>query len=54
MTNELQIKNIYNKQKHASWIIYNNDKFTHAKPLVKSLNAQRIPDKYFSNINFNV
>ena len=36
------LKKLYNKQKHASPIIYNKDKFTHAKPLMKSLNALNV------------
>ena len=41
-TNQSKLKKIYNKQKHASRIIYNKDKFTHAKPLMKSLNALNV------------
>ena len=36
-TNHTKLKKLYNKQKHASRIIYNKDKLTHAKPLMKSL-----------------
>ena len=41
-TNHTKLKKLYNKQKHASRIIYNKDKLTHAKPLMKSLNALNV------------
>ena len=41
-TNQTKLKKLFNKQKHASRIIYNKDKYTHAKPLMKSLNALNI------------
>ena len=54
-TNQTKLKKLFNKQKHASRIIYNKDKYTHAKPLMKSLNALNIYQiNIFQNVNFNV
>ena len=41
-TCKTKLVKLYNKQKHASRIMYNKDKYTHAKPLMKSLNALNI------------
>ena len=41
-TNQTKIKKLYSKQKHASRIIYHQDKQTHARPLMKNLNALNI------------
>ena len=41
-TSHTKLIKLYNKQKHASRIIYNKDKLTHAKPLMKLLNALNV------------
>ena len=38
-TNQTKLKKIYSKQKHASRIIFQEDRYTHARPLMKTLNA---------------
>ena len=41
-TCKTKLGKLYNKQKHVSRIMYNKDKYTHGKPLMKSLNALNI------------
>ena len=41
-TNQTKLKKIYSKQKHASRIIFQEDRYTHARPLMKTLNALNI------------
>ena len=41
-TNQTKLKKLLNKQKHASRIIYYEDRYTHARPLMQSLNALNI------------
>ena len=41
-TNYTQLRKLHNKQKHASRIIFNQDKNTHARPLMKKLTALNI------------
>ena len=41
-TNYTQLRKLHNKQKHASRIIFNQDKNTHARPLMKKLKALNI------------
>ena len=36
-TDHTKLKNIYSKQKHASRIIYYEDRLTHARPLFKKM-----------------
>ena len=37
-----KLKRIYRKQKHAVGIVFNKDKLTHSKPLLKNLNALNV------------
>ena len=41
-THKSKLNSLYIHQKHASRLIYNKDKFTHADPLLKNLNALNI------------
>ena len=41
-TNHTKLKKLYKQQKHASRIIYNEERMTHFRPLMKSLNALNI------------
>ena len=41
-TNQTKLKKIYSKQKHASRIIFQEGRYTHARPLMKTLNALNI------------
>ena len=50
-THQTKLKKLLKFQKHSSRIIYNEDKTTHARPLMKSLNALNI---YQINIFQNV
>ena len=50
-TNQTKHTNLLNKQKNSSRRIYYEDKYTHARPLMQSLNALNI---YFSNSNIYV
>ena len=38
-TNKTNLKKLFGKQKQAARIIFNQDRFTHARPLLKTLNA---------------
>ena len=38
-THKSKLMGLYRQQKHAARIIYYKDKLTHAKPLLKNLNA---------------
>ena len=41
-TNKTKLKTLHRRQKHAARIIYFKDRFTHSKPLMKSLKALNI------------
>ena len=41
-TSRTKLDNILEKQKHALHIIYNKDKFTHSKPLMRDINALNV------------
>ena len=41
-THHTKLKKIYSKQKHASRIIYYEDRLTHARPLLKKMNALNV------------
>jgi hypothetical protein len=41
-TNKSNLKSLYRRQKHAVRIVYKKDKFTHAEPLLKLLNALNV------------
>ena len=41
-TNRSKLTKLFNKQKHASRIIFNVDKFTHSRPLMKNLNVLNV------------
>ena len=41
-TNKSKLMHLYRQQKHASRIIFSKDKFTHAKPLLQSLNILNV------------
>ena len=41
-THHTKLKKNYNKQKHASRIIYYEDRLTHARPLLKKMNALNV------------
>ena len=41
-TNHTKLTKLFNKQKHASRIIFNVDKFTHSRPLLVKLNVLNI------------
>ena len=41
-TSRTKLDNILKKQKHAVRIIYNKDKFTHSKPLMRDMNALNV------------
>ena len=44
-TNKIKLKRLFGKQKQAAArIIFNQDKFTHARPLLKTLNALDVYD----------
>ena len=38
-TNKTKLEGLFGKQKQAAHIIFNQDRFTHARPLLKTLNA---------------
>ena len=50
-TNQIKLKKLLKYQKHASRIIYNRERTTHARPLMKSLKALNI---YQTNILQNL
>ena len=41
-TNKTNLKKLFGKQKQAACIILNQDRFTHARPLLKTLNALNV------------
>ena len=41
-TNKTNLKKLFGKQKQAAPIIFNQDRFTHARPLLKTLNALNV------------
>ena len=41
-TNKTNLKKLFGKQKQAARIIFNQNRFTHARPLLKALNALNI------------
>ena len=41
-TNKTNLKKLFGKQKQAACIIFNQDRFTHARPLLKTLNALNV------------
>ena len=41
-TNKTKLKKLFGKQKQAGRIIFNQDRFTHACPLLKTLNALNV------------
>ena len=41
-TNKTKIKKLFGKQKQTVCIIFNQDRFTHARPLLKTLNALNV------------
>ena len=41
-TNKTKLKKLFGKQKQAASIIFNQDRFTHAHPLLKTLNAVNV------------
>ena len=41
-THKSKLVTLYRRQKHASRLIHFKDKFTHAQPLLKSMNALNI------------
>ena len=49
-TNKTKLNNLLMHQKHAARIIFFKDKLTHAKPLLKSMNALNISVEHISNI----
>ena len=52
-TNTNKLKKLYNKQKHATRIICNEDSLTHSNSLVKSLKMLNLlTSKYISNLTF--
>ena len=40
--NKIKLKKLYEKQKQAACIIFNQDRFTHVRPLLKTLNALNV------------
>ena len=49
-TNKTKLETLLRKQTHGVRIIYFEDKFTHAKPLLKFRSFKHISIKYSSNI----
>ena len=45
-THQTKLKKLFKFQKHASRILYNEDRTTHARPLMKSLNALNVYQIY--------
>ena len=41
-TYKTKLKKLFGKQKQAARIIFNQDRFTHARPLLKTLNALNV------------
>ena len=41
-TNQSKLKKLFNKQKHARRIVFNEKKYTHARPLMKKLKALNV------------
>ena len=41
-TNKTNLKKLFGKQKQAACIIFNQERFTHARPLLKTLNALNV------------
>ena len=41
-TNKTKLKKLFGNQKQAARIIFNQDRFTHARPLLKTLNALNV------------
>ena len=41
-TSETKLTRIFNKQKHAFWIIYNKSIYVHSKPLMQKMNALNV------------
>ena len=41
-TNKTKLKKIFGEQKQVARIIFNQDRFTHARPLLKTLNALNV------------
>ena len=41
-THQTKLKKLFDKQKRAARIIFNEDKLTHARPLLKNLNALNV------------
>ena len=42
VTNKTELKKLFRKQKQAARIIFSQDRFTHARPLLKTLNVYQI------------
>ena len=52
-TNQNKLKKLYNKQKHAARIIYNEDRYSPSKPLMKNLNILNIYQlNIYETLNF--
>ena len=45
LINKTKLKKLFGKQKQAVRIIFNQDRFTHAPPLLKTLNALNVYQK---------
>ena len=41
-TYKTKLKKLFGKQKQAARIVFNQDRFTHARPLLKTLNALNV------------
>ena len=52
-TYQAKLKAIYYYQKHAAWIVFNQEKATHSMPLLRSLNALNIYQiNLYQHLNF--
>ena len=48
--NKIKLKKLYEKQKQATCIIFNQDRFTHARSLLKTLNALNVYQTNFLQV----
>ena len=52
-TYQTKLKTIYYHQKHAVWIVFNQEKLTHSRPLLRSLNALNVYQiNLYQHLNF--
>ena len=50
---QTKLKAIYYHQKHAARIVFNQEKLTHSRPLLRSLNALNVYQiNFYQHLNF--